>query len=127
MQSPTGGPTPETDSRPRGCRHQDGELWRPVSGSCCWIYDFQQRPLLAHSFRSGTGRCDPFGKSSASERYLRVGDVRGDVSNRRQAVVADRDVDVAIGKARNSPPSLAKLYQSTSRPADAQVVLAPAL
>jgi hypothetical protein len=31
-----------------------------------------ERVLLAHSFRTGTGRYDPFGKSSANDRYLQI-------------------------------------------------------
>jgi hypothetical protein len=29
-------------------------------------------PQLAHSFRTGTGRYDPFGKPSANDRSLRI-------------------------------------------------------
>jgi hypothetical protein len=32
---------------------------------------------LAHSFRTGTGRYDPFGKPSANDRYLRNPPVHG--------------------------------------------------
>ncbi len=36
------------------------------------VNEIRQRLLMAHSFHTGTGRYDPFGKSSANDRYLRA-------------------------------------------------------